>query len=398
MGGTNMAEKEIKLSVPNLNPDIVENLRECIETGWVSTGGRFIQQFEKDFSAYVKVTDAVSTQSGTAGLHLALQVLGIGPGDLVLVPTLTFIAAVNPIRYVGAEPLFMDCDYSFCLDMEKLATFLKEECEPTSQGLQHKESGQIVKAVLPVHVFGELCDMEALMNLADAYGLYVIEDATEALGSYYTQGEYKGRHAGTIGHLGVYSFNANKIITTGGGGMVVSQDQALLDQLRYLSLTAKDDGLFFVHNQVGYNYRMLNLQAALGVSQLAELETFIEIKQSNWKRYEEQLHGIPGLTLMPFRKDRRSNHWFYSLYVEEELFGWTRDQLMHQLLDRHIQCRPVWKLNHKQKPYAQCKAYRITQALDYEAHVLNLPCSTHLTTAEVDRVCDAIHQIHLLGK
>ena len=393
-----MAEREIKLSVPNLNLDIVENLKECIETGWVSTGGRFIQQFEKNFSAYVKVPDAVSTQSGTAGLHLALQVLGIGAGDLVIVPTLTFIAAVNPIRYVGAEPLFMDCDSSFCMDMDKLATFLEEECAPTSQGLHHKESGKRVKAVLPVHVFGELCDMETLMNLTQAYGLYVVEDATEALGSYYNQGKYAGKHAGTLGHLGVYSFNANKIITTGGGGMVVAQDPALLEHLRYLSLTAKDDGLFFVHNEVGFNYRMLNLQAALGVSQLSELETFIRTKQSNWKRYEEQLHGIPGLTLLSFREDRRTNHWFYSLYVEEERFGWTRDQLMQQLLDQDIQCRPVWRLNHKQKPYAQCTAYRIAQALDYEARVLNLPCSTHLSTEEVDRVCEAIQQIHSLRK
>ena len=208
-----MGKKEIPLSVPNLDIEIVEHLKECIQTGWVSTGGRFISEFEEKVARYVGVKEAVSMQSGTAALHIALKVLGIRPGDLVLVPSLTFIAAVNPVTYVGAEPLFMDCDDSLCMDPEKVETFLKEECRFEKQGMIHKETGRRVAAILPVHIFGNLCDMGRFLNLSEAYQIPIIEDATEALGSYYTDGPLKGRFAGTIGKIGVYSFNANKIIT-----------------------------------------------------------------------------------------------------------------------------------------------------------------------------------------
>ena len=385
--GVNVGNREIPLSVPNLGEDIVSNLKECVETGWVSTGGRFIEQFEKDFASYVNVPSAVSLQSGTSGLHLALKVLRIGEGDGVIVPTLTFIATVNPLSYVGAVPFFMDCDDTFCMDMEKLERFLKEEC---SSAMIHKVTGVHIKAIMPVHIFGNLCDMEKLMDLADKYGLNVIEDATECLGSYYLEGKYKGRYGGTVGDIGVYSFNANKIITTGGGGMAVAKDKGLLEKIRYLSITAKDDPVYFVHNEAGFNYRMLNIQAALGVSQLKDLETFIKAKESNFRRYEELLSSADGLYLLPFRGDIRANYWFYSLYVDKEECGVSRDELMEHLLGSDIQCRPVWKLCHKQKPYEGFTSYMIEKALDYEANVLNIPCSTNITFDEISLVCDEI--------
>lgn len=385
--------KEIQLSVPNLNIEIVENLRECIETGWVSTGGRFITEFEQSIAKYVGTQDAVSCQSGTAGLHVALDILGVKAGEEVIVPTLTFIAAVNPVRYVGASPIFMDCDEFFCMDANKLEEFCSQECHIIDGKLINKKNNNHVTAIIVVHVFGNMANMAAIMGIAKKYRLKVIEDATEALGSYYTEGEYKGYYAGTIGDIGVYSFNANKIITTGGGGMIISKKQEYLDKARYLTITAKNDSLFFVHDEVGYNYRMLNIQAALGVSQIKELEKFITVKIKNYNKYKELLVDINGIEILPFDNDLRSNHWFYSLYVDKEKFGIDRDELMHRLISKKINCRPVWKLIHTQEPYQEFEAYKIEKAKKFEMNVLNVPCSTDLTIKDVKFICKTIKEI-----
>ncbi len=385
-------KREIPLSVPNLNIEIVENLRECIETGWVSTGGRFIPEFEKKIADYVKLEDAVSTQSGTAGLHVALRVLGVAAGDEVIVPTLTFIAAVNPVRYMGAVPVFMDCDETFCMDPDKLQKFCEEECSFDNNQLINKKTGHRISALILVHIFGNLARITKIKEITDKYNLRLLEDATEALGSFYSKGEYEGSFAGTIGDMGVYSFNANKIISTGGGGMIVSGNKEYLDQSRYLSITAKDDSLFFLHNEVGYNYRMLNLQAALGVSQIDELEKFIQIKKQNYNRYQELLDGIEGVSLLPFADYARPNYWFYSFFVDEERFGLSRDQLMYDLIEQGIQCRPVWKLIHTQKSYSGLEAYRIEKALWYEKNIINLPCSTNLKQTDIEYICNIIKE------
>lgn len=392
----------IPLSTPNLSLDIVENLKECIETGWVSTGGRFIGEFENKIAEYVGTDEAVSVQSGTAGLHIALKVLGVEPGDEVIVPTLTFIAAVNPVSYVGAYPVFMDCDDSLCIDPVKLEKFLEEECRQADEKtdgkfrrvLVNKHTGRRVSAVVVVHVFGNLADMGKIAEIAERYDLKVLEDATEALGSYYTEGSCKGKFAGTIGDIGVYSFNANKIITTGGGGMIVAKDNSHLAKARYLGVQAKDDSLYFMHNEIGYNYRMLNIQAALGVDQIDRLEEFIEIKIRNYNTYKEYIakyrgKGVRGLKLLPFREGTRSNHWFYSLLIEPE-YPLNRDALLAELNKNGIQSRPVWALIHKQKPYAGCQSYEIEKAPHYEKSVLNVPCSTHLTEEDIKYILDIL--------
>ena len=382
--------KEIPLSVPNLNIDILENLRECIKTGWVSTGGRFITEFEQKLAKYVSVSDAVSVQSGTAGLHLSLIAAGTLAGDEVVVPALTFIAAVNPVRYVGAEPVFMDCDDSLCMDAAKLEKFFVSSCTQTENGLTNNLTKKKISAIIVVHVFGNMANMERIMDVAKKYNLPVIEDATETLGTYYASGRYKGKFAGTIGDFGVYSFNANKIITTGGGGMVVAKNQKQLDEIRYLSITAKDDALYFVHDEVGYNYRMLNIQAALGVSQIDELEKFIEIKKKNYERYKELLAGKPGIEILPFVPEVRPNYWFYSILMDSSKFGLSRDELMKKLLDANVQCRPVWKLINTQKPYLHSQSVDVVNAKKYEQNILNVPCSTNLNDEQIKYICDII--------
>lgn len=210
--------KTIGLSIPNLEVEpILENLKECLQSGWVSTGGRFIGEFEEKIAHYVKVKEAVGVQSGTAGLHTALRVLGVERDDEVLVPTLTFIAAVNPVTYLGANPVFIDCDNTLCIDPLKVEKFLENKCNFIDGKVFNKTTGKIIKAIVVVHVFGNMADMEKIIEIAHKYNLKVLEDATEALGTYYTEGKYAGKYAGTIGDIGVYSFNANKIITPGGG-------------------------------------------------------------------------------------------------------------------------------------------------------------------------------------
>ena len=385
-----MNNKQIPLSVPNLSLDILNNVKETIETGWVSTGGRFILEFEQKIAKYVGVERAVSCQSGTAGLHLALRVLGVKPGDEVIVPTLTFVAAVNPVRYMGAEPVFMDCDDTLNMDMDKLGSFLENECEHIEGKVINKKTQRVIKAIIVVHVFGNPANMEKLMEIKEKYNLKLIEDATEALGSYYLAGKYAYRHCGTIGDIGVYSFNANKIITTGGGGMVVSHNQELLDKVAFLSVQAKTDPLYFVHDEIGYNYRMTNIQAAFGTDQIDRLEDFIETKIKNYNLYKKAIAEIEGLTLLPFRADTRANYWFYSVIVDKEKYGMDRDELLRKLNQQNIQTRPLWGLIHKQKPYLQNQTYRIEKAEFYEKNLINFPCSSSLKSEDVEIVIEQL--------
>ena len=382
----------INLSVPNLSMDILDNLKECLESGWISTGGRFIPEFETKVKNYMKTKCAAGVQSGTAGLHMSLQVLGIQRDEEVLVPTLTFIAAVNPTTYLGASPIFIDCDDSLCMDPLKLEKFCSEECDFKEGVLVNKKTNKKIRALVIVHVFGNMADMEKIMDIAKRYNLKVLEDATEALGTYYTEGRYKGKYAGTIGDIGVLSFNANKIITTGGGGMVVGDNEELVEKVRFLSSQAKKDTLYFIHDEIGYNYRMLNLQAALGTSQIDQLESFIETKIKNYNIYKEELEKIEGLEILPFVEGIRANHWFYSLKIDKEKYGIGRDELLQKLVDAGIQTRPIWGLIHQQKPYSGCQSYEIEKALYYYDRILNLPCSSSLTEKEVYQVIEKIRE------
>lgn len=385
--------KYIPLSIPNFIGKEKEYVMQAIDSAWVSTGGEFITKFENNIAEYLNVEKAAAVQSGTAGIHLGLKLLGVEPGDEVIVPTLTFIAAVNPIKYLCAEPVFMVCDESLNIDINKVEKFLKYECEITPKGVKNKNTGRIIKAIVVVHVFGNMVDMEGLMEIARIYNLKVLEDATEALGTKYTGGRYSGRFAGTIGDVGVYSFNGNKIITTGGGGMIVSKDKKLVERAKYLSTQAKDDPLYYIHNEIGYNYRMTNLQAALGVAQLEQLENFIEVKTRNYKLYKDLISEIEGLQLLNFRENTRPNYWFYSLIVDKEKYGMDKDELLKRLKKVGIETRPIWYLNHLQKPFKNNYAYNVEKAFYYWERVLNIPCSTNLTIEEIKYVVEKIKEV-----
>lgn len=384
-----MNQKFIPLSVPNLKGRELEYVTKAVETEWVSTGGMYVNQFEDVIAKYVKVKGAVSCQNGTSGLHIALQICGVTRDDEVIVPTLTFIAAVNPVKYIGAEPIFMDCDDSLCIDADKLLEFCKNECSLIDGKLINNKTKKHIKAVVVVHVFGNMADMEKIIKIADEYNLKVIEDATEAIGTYYTEGKLKGRYAGTIGIMGIYSFNGNKIMTTGGGGMIVSNNENLLKRARHLTTQAKSDELYYTHDEIGYNYRMTNLQAALGLAQFEQLEGFIKTKEENYKLYKEKISEIPGLTILDFKDCIRANYWFYALKCDDK-YLMNRDEIIKYLSSKGIQSRPIWGLINEQKPYLSSQAYKIEKAKYYIKHIVNIPCSSKLTREDALYVIECL--------
>lgn len=371
----------IPLSVPNLIGRELEYVQKAIETQWVSTSGSYVNEFENSVKKYLNVEYAVATQSGTASLHLALRLCGVTNDTEVIVPTLTFIATVNPVKYLGAEPIFMDCDDELNIDVRKLKKFLDNECILTKDGVKNKKTLKIIKAIVVVHVFGNMANMEKIMDISKKYNLKVIEDGAESLGTYYLEGKYKGCFAGTIGDFGVLSFNGNKIITTGGGGMLLGHSRELMDKARYLSTQAKDDMIYYTHNEIGYNYRMTNVQAAIGVAQMEKLEEFIEIKLRNYEIYINKIEKIDGLRLLEFNENCRNNKWFYSLILEN--YKMTRDKLIKNLKDNGIETRPIWGLIHNQKPYLSNEKYNIEKANYYINRVINIPCSTNLTEEDI---------------
>ena len=380
----------IPLSVPNFGAREAELAGEAITSGWVSTSGGKVTEFEESLARYLGVERAVACNAGSSALHLAAMAAGIGRGDEVIVPTLTFIAAVNPLtRYVGAEPVFIGCDDSLCIDPDGVDEFCRTRCEMRDGKLYNKATGAHVKALEVVHVFGNMADMARLTEIARRYGLVLIEDATEALGTRYTDGPFAGKYAGTIGDIGCYSFNGNKIITTGAGGAVVSNRPDWLEHAKHLSTQAKTDLLQFLHDEVGYNYRMTNVQACLGLAQLERLEGFIEHKKALYDHYVARLDGVQGLRILPFRTgDVRPNRWFFSLYLKDS--GLDRDAVIEALQARGIQTRPVWALIHEQADYPRNEAYRLDKAEDYRQHIVNLPCSTNLSLEDCERVCQAV--------
>ena len=387
-----MSDKFIPLSVPNLKGNELKYVTHAVETEWVSTGGPYINEFEEKIADYAKCKGAVSCQNGTAGLHTALIVCDVTKDDEVIVPTLTFIAAVNPVRYVGAEPIFMDCDDSLTMDIDKLRAFCEKECVFQNNKLMNKTTKKHIKAVLVVHVFGNIADMESIMEIAHTFNLKVIEDATEAIGTHYISGKYKGKHAGTIGDIGVYSFNGNKIMTTGGGGMIVSNNEDLLSRAKHLTTQAKSDELYYTHDEIGFNYRMTNLQAALGLAQLEQLEDFIITKKRNYDYYKKELNDVDGLRILDFKEDIRPNYWFYGLYIEDS-FKLNRDELISYLASHKIQTRPIWGLINEQKPYLYNQSYEIDKAKDYLKHVVNIPCSSNLSIEDVTMVINCLKGI-----
>jgi perosamine synthetase len=370
------ARSEIPVAKPLLAGNEAAYVAECIATNWISSQGRFVRRFEHDFAAFCNAEHAAATCNGTAALHLALAALDVGPGDEVIVPSLTFIATANSVRYTGAIPVFADC-------------------ESDTWNLDPAEIGRLVtsrtKAVIVVHLYGQPARMDEIMEQADRHGLTVIEDAAEAHGAM-----YKGRMVGGIGHLGCFSFFGNKIITTGEGGMVVCNSGRLADRVRILRDHGMDPERRYWHPWVGFNYRMTNLQAAVGCAQLERIDEILESKRQTAKWYASRLTEIRGLTLPPTNDWSSSVFWMFSVLVDENLIGLSRDLVLKHLQEKGIEGRPFFYPAHKMPPYEAGIHLRNTEVLSSVG--LNLPSYVGLTESEVDRVCRALKDVLARGQ
>ncbi len=378
----------IPLSVPNFCGNEKKYVDDALDGAWVSTSGARVNDFEACIASYVNVPAVTACSSGSTALHLSAIVGGVQRGDEVIVPALTFIASVNPTtRYVGAEPVFIGCDETATMDADAVEDFCANHCTMKDGKLYNNKTGAHVSALVMVHVFGNLADVPRFQEIAKKYNLLLIEDAAEALGSKYTEGPLAGQFAGTFGDIGVFSFNGNKVITTGTGGIFLSKRPEWVARAKHLSTQSKVDVLHFVHDEVGYNYRMTNIDACLGLAQMELLEGFIEHKIERYEQYRSALDGVKGFSILPFRDGTRSNHWFYSLLLPDRL---DRDDVIARLQDQKIQTRPVWSLIPEQCDYQRNEAYHLQQAEEFRRRIVNIPCSTNLTKEDCDRVIDAI--------
>lgn len=384
-----MTNSIIPLSVPFLRGNELKYVSECIETEWVSSAGSYVTRFENDIAEFLNIPDAVACINGTSALHISLILSGVETDDEVIVPTLTFIAPANAVSYMGAHPVFMDCDNSLNLDPEKLKVFLEKECRFTAEGLVNNKTNRKIKSIIVVHVFGHPANIEPINELAQKYQLKVIEDATESIGSYYKNLKGQKKMAGTVSNFGCLSFNGNKLITTGGGGIIIAADQDQARRARHLTTQAKEDSLYSKHDEIGYNYRMTNVQAAIGVAQLEQLDRFLEIKRKNFEKYQEALGDLEEVSLIKEPKYSVSNYWHYTLTAEKK-GSCSRDGLLEAFQKNQIESRPVWFLGHRQKPFLNCQAYQIEKANWYWERVLNIPCSVGLTDEEIKKVTQVI--------
>lgn len=379
----------IPLCVPRVAGNEGAYLLECLETNYVSSVGPFVDRFERDFAAAVGARHAVATSSGTAALHVALLLAGVRPGDEVLVPSLTFIAPANAVRYVGAHPVFIDVDPGhWQMNPASAAEFLERRCGRASGSLVNLESGRPVTAVLPVHLLGHAAPMAEIGELAGRHDLAIVEDATESLGA-----TYRGRKLGSSGNLSCFSFNGNKLITTGGGGMITTDDPALARRAKYLTTQAKTDPIEFIHGEVGFNYRLTNIQAAVGCAQLECLDEYLAAKRRIALRYAGGLANIPGLTLPAAPGDVESAWWLYTVRVGGIGAALDRRELLTRLAERGIEARPLWQPMHLSPAHAGSIAMPCEAAEEVHASALSLPSSTGLTESDQTRVVNALRDI-----
>jgi pyridoxal phosphate-dependent aminotransferase EpsN len=364
----------IYLSPPDISPQDHAAIEAVLASNWVAPVGPDLAAFETAVAARVGRTQALALNSGTAALHLALAALGIGPGDAVICPTLTFAASANPICYLGADPIFVDSEpRTWNIDPARLKVALEAHPE--------------VKAVIVVHLYGQCADVEAIERLCRQYGVRLIEDAAEALGA-----SCGGRMAGAMGKLSFFSFNGNKIITTSGGGMLLGDDAELVDKARYLASQAREPVRHYEHRAIGFNYRLSNLLAGLGLSQFADLDRRIAARRKHFEAYREALGDLPGLRFMPVKDPDAVNYWLTCLTLEPAHCPLTRDQLIDQLEANDIEARPIWKPLHLQPIFSERAYYGGSVAADLFSQGLCLPSGSGLSDDERERVIATIRE------
>ena len=383
--------KYIPLSVPSLNGNELQYVKECIETEWVSSAGKYVDLFEKKIAEYTCSKYAIACVNGTAALQVSLRLARVEPDDEVIVSTLTFIASVNAITYNNAKPIFLDADKYYNIDAEKTIEFIKNETVFKNGFTYNRKTDNKITAIIPVHVWGNACWLDELIELCNKQNIAIVEDACESLGTFYNAGKYKGKHTGTIGKLGCLSFNGNKIITTGGGGMILTNDESLAKKAKYLTTQAKDDPIRYVHDEIGYNFRLTNIQAALGVAQLEQLPVILKRKKEIYDLYHLTIKNIDGLSLSKVPDYADNNHWLNLLQIDNKVYNEDREVLMKRLEENGIQTRPVWKMNHEQKPYKDYQHFKVNKARELVKNSLCLPSSSNLSNENLNKIVSVLN-------
>lgn len=377
---SNKVTKQILLSTPHMGELEEKYVQEAFDTNWIAPVGPHVDAFEQEFCQVVGAKHAAAVTSGTVALHLALKLIGVGSGDEVFCSTLTFIATASPITYLGAKPVFIDSDRtSWNLNPDLLREALDKRAK----------IGKLPKAVVIVHLYGQSCDLDPILEACNAYEIPLIEDAAESLGS-----TYKNRSPGTFGKIGIFSFNGNKIITTSGGGMLVSDDQKLVEKARFFATQARDPAPHYQHSEIGYNYRLSNVLAGIGRGQLQVLEERVEARRRNFDFYKQALGNLPGIEFMPEASFGRATRWLTCLTIDPIAFGADREQVRLALAEEKIEARPVWKPLHLQPVFADCECMGGVVAEELFEYGLCLPSGSNLTEVDLERVTSAIAQIH----
>lgn len=370
----------ILLSTPHIGEQELKFVQEAFDTNWVAPVGPHLDAFEQEFSQAVGAKYAAALSSGTAALHLALKLAGVTAGDEVFCSTFTFIASVSPITYLGAKPVFIDSDRtSWNMDPDLLATTLA----------QKDRIGKLPKAVVLVHLYGQSADIEPILQVCDRYGIPLIEDAAEALGA-----TYKNTSPGTWGRAGIFSFNGNKIITTSGGGMLVSGDRELISQAKFLATQARDPQPHYEHTEIGFNYRLSNVSAGIGRGQLIVLTERVAARRRNFAFYQETLADLPGIEFMPEADFGTSTRWLSCLTFDPDVGGIDREQVRLKLLEQQIESRPVWKPMHLQPVFSNCECANNGIAEDLFQKGLCLPSGSNLADADLQRVINQIRGLY----
>ena len=382
---------KVPLSVPSLKGNEWKYVKECLDTEWVSSAGKYVDLFEQKIAEYTGSKFTIACVNGTSALQVSLRLVGVKAGDEVIVPTLTFIAPINAIAYNNASPIFIDADNFYNLDAGKTISFINNETVFKDGFTYNKNTNVKVAALLPVHVWGNACWLDELSELCRERNIAIVEDASESLGTFYKEGKYKGKHTGTIGKLGCISFNGNKIITTGGGGMILTDDEKLAEKAKYLTTQAKDDPIRYVHDEIGYNFRLTNIQAALGVTQLEQLPAILKRKKELFDYYRSAIDNIEGLSISKVPEYADNNHWLNLLQIDSDIYGEDREKLMIRLEENSIQTRPVWALNHEQKPYEDCQYYKIENAKKLVTNSLCLPSSSNLSNENLNKIVSVLN-------
>lgn len=363
----------LPLHEPTFSGNEVNYVTDCIKTGWVSSVGKYVDEFEQKLAEFTGVKRAVAVVNGTAALHIALKIAGVQPNDEVLIPSLTFVATGNAVTYCGAIPHFVDVsETTLGLDPFKLGEYLKDNVVINNKKCVNKYTGNVIRAVVPMHTFGHPVDLDPLLDICERYNIVVVEDAAESLGSY-----YKGTHTGNFGKVSAMSFNGNKIITTGGGGAILTNDEKLADYAKHLTTTAKIPHRWkYEHDEIGYNYRMPNLNAALGCAQLENLSKYIEEKRRIVLKYEEILKDYDGVEIFNEPDFAKSNYWLQTMVIDNSQYN--IDTVLQTLNGQGVMARPIWNPLHQLTPFKNCPKAELTETEKLQQKIVNIPSSAYL--------------------